>query len=280
MTNTGHTTDGALPVTPSPAGIYDYWLGGTANCQADRDAAERIRRAVPDIGQIAWSNRGFLTRAVTWMAGRGIRQFIDIGAGFPGQRATHEVAGAVAGTCRVVYTDNDPRVVARGRRMLAGLPQAAVIEADLREPEALFGHPQARRLIDPAQPAGLLIVAVTQFVPDEDDPWGLVARHLAPLAPGSYLALSAPTADHKVEAMVDVVVREYAGTTAGVGRPRSRGEVERFFAGLEFEVPYPGAGPGLTYVGLWGCEDPEAADDDASRWFYAGVARKPGPARF
>jgi hypothetical protein len=35
------------------------------------------------------------------MAERGIRQFIDVGAGFPTQRATHEVAGAIAGDCRV-----------------------------------------------------------------------------------------------------------------------------------------------------------------------------------
>jgi S-adenosyl methyltransferase len=115
-TDTDETPDGGGPAIASPAGIYDYWLGGTASSRADRDAAERIRRAVPEISQIAWANRGFLTRAVTWIAERGIRQFIDVGAGFPTQRATHEVAGAIAGDCRVVYTDNDPLVVARGRR--------------------------------------------------------------------------------------------------------------------------------------------------------------------
>jgi hypothetical protein len=185
------------PAVPSPAGIYDYWLGGEAGSPADREAAERIIEAVPEIRQIAWANRGFLMRAVTWMAQeRGIRQFIDIGAGFPSQRSTHEVARAVAGDCRVLYTDSDPAAVDRGARMLAGVPGTAVIEADLRQPLALLGHPQAERLIDPARPTGLLVVAVTQFVPDADDPWALVAQHMAPLAPGSCLALSAPTADH------------------------------------------------------------------------------------
>jgi hypothetical protein len=280
MTDTGETIHGGGPAIASPAGVYDYWLGGTANSRADRDAAERIRRAVPEISQIAWANRGFLTRAVTWMAERGIRQFIDIGAGFPTQRTTHEVAGAVAGDCRVVYTDNDPLVVARGRGMLAGVPGAAVIEADIRDPDVLFGHPATRQLLDLAQPAGLLMVAVTQFVPDEDDPWGLVARHVDQLAPGSYLALSAPTADHKVESTVNRVVGEYASTTAGGNWPRTGDEIKRYFDGLEFETPYSGAEPGLTYVGLWGCDDPEVADDDASRWFYAGVARKPRAVRF
>jgi len=265
------------PEAASPAGIYDFLLGGDANTPADRQAANRIIAALPVIPQIAWANRGFLMRAVTWMAQeRGIRQFIDIGAGFPAQRPTHEVARAVAPECRVLYTDNDPAAVTRGAHMLNSVPGTAVIEADIRQPSALFGHPEAKRLIDPGLPTGLLVVAVTQFVSDEDDPWSLVAQHMAPLAPGSSLALSAPTADYKVESQAERVVSEYAHSSAGVNRTRTKAEIERFFSGLELAVPYEGAVPGVTFVGLWGCDDPEAADDDASRWFYAGVASKLG----
>ncbi len=265
------------PQTASPAGIYDHLLGGDAGTAADREAASRIIAALPVIPQVAWANRGFLMRAVTWMAReRGIRQFIDVGAGFPAQRPTHEVARAVAPGCRVLYTDNDPAAVARGSRMLDGVPGTAVIEADLRQPGALFGHPEARRLIDLSLPTGLLVVAVTQFVADEDDPWSLVARHMAPLATGSCLALSAPTADHKVESQVERVESEYAHSSAGVNQTRTREEIERFFSGLEIAAPYEGAIPGVAFVGLWGCDDPEAADDEASRWFYAGVGTKLG----
>jgi hypothetical protein len=260
----------------SPAGIYDCWLGGDAGSQADRDAAARIMAAVPEIRQVAWANRGFLMRCVTWMAAQGIRQFIDVGAGFPTQRPTHEVARAVQAGCRVVYTDNDPGVVERGRHMLAGVSGTAVIQADIRQPGALFGHPDTARLIDPAEPAGLLVIAVTQFVADEDDPWALVAAHLAPLAPGSYLAVSAPTADHKDERKVGSVVAEYAGTLGRVNQPRGRRDFERFFDGLDLVAPYDGAVPGVTYCGLWGCDDPQDADDDASRWFYAAVGAKRG----
>jgi hypothetical protein len=56
---------------------------------------------------------------------------------------------------------------------------------------------------------------------------------------------------------------------------RSRAEVERFFDGLELVEPYAGAGPAVTHVGLWGAEDPAAADTDDSRWLYCGVARRP-----
>ena len=79
---------------------------------------------------------------------------------------------------------------------------------------------------------------------------------------------------------MDRVVEEYVGTSAGGNWPRTKDEIERSFAGLAFETPYPGAEPGLTYVGLWGCDNPEVADDDASRWFYAGAARKPPEMRF
>ena len=41
--------------------------------------------------------------------------------------------------------------------------------------------------------------------------------------------------------------------------------------------PYPGAGPAVTYAGLWGAEDPVAADTEGSRGIYCGVARRPGP---
>lgn len=265
------------PQTASPAGIYDFLLGGDAGTAADREAASRIIAALPVIRQVAWANRGFLMRAVTWMAQeRGIRQFIDIGAGFPAQRPTHEVARAVAPGCRVLYTDNDPVAVARGSRTLDGVPGTAVIEADLRQPGALFSRPETMRLIDPRLPTGLLVVAVTQFVSDEDDPWSLVAQHMAPLAPGSCLALSAPTADHKVESQVERVESEYAHSSAGVNQTRTKAEIQRFFSGLELAAPYEGTAPGVTFVGLWGCDDPEAADDEASRWFYAGVGTKVG----
>ena len=263
---------------PSPARMYDRYLGGTANFPADRDAVDRIHELVPEIRDAAWANRGFLQRAVKWMAQRGIRQFVDLGAGLPTQRSTHEVAREVLPDARVVYTDRDPSVIAHGHELLADVPGAAVIEADFRRPEEMLAHPVTRGLIDFAEPAGLLIVAVTQFVTDTEDPWGLVARYVNALATGSYLALSAPTADHMVDRKVERIVNVYATSTIPSNTPRTRAEIERFFAGLVLVPPYRGAAPGLTSAGLWDCEDPETAESDGSRSFYVGVARKPPPA--
>src|SRR6266508_5704514 len=105
----------AAPDTPTAAGMYDYYLGGTANTPVDRAAAERIKELIPEAVDGAWANRGFLQRAVKRMACEwGIRQFIDIGAGLPTQRSTHEVVAEQRPDGRVVYVDNDPLVIARG----------------------------------------------------------------------------------------------------------------------------------------------------------------------
>jgi hypothetical protein len=260
---------------PSPARMYDRYLGGTANFQADRDAVDRILALVPEIRDAAWANRGFLQRAVRWMAERGIRQFVDLGAGLPTQRCTHEVAREIIPDARVLYTDNDPGVIAHGHEILAGVPGTAAIEVDFRQPGELLGHPETARLIDFAEPAGLLIAAVTQFIPDADDPWSLVARYADALAPGSYLALSAPTADRMVARKVNRILDVYATSTIPLNAPRTKAEIGRFFTGLEIVPPYEGADPALTSAGLWDCEDPETAESDGSRSFYVAVARKP-----
>ncbi|MPZ27227.1 MAG: hypothetical protein GEV12_12655 [Micromonosporaceae bacterium] len=268
-------SDPATPDRPTAAGMYDYYLGGTANTPADRAAAEQVVQIMPEIGDAAWANRGFLQRAVRWLAAEaGVRQFLDLGAGLPTQRNTHEVVADVVRDGRVVYVDIDPAVVARGNRLLAGTRGTTVIEGDVRKPDQILDHPQTRQLIDFTAPVGVLIVAVLHFVPDADDPWGLVARFLDAVPSGSHLALTHGSADHWSERIRDAVFTIYADTPTPP-TDRSKTEIEWFFAGLEIVSPYPGGPAGLTFAGVWGAEDPAAADSDGNRLFYAAVARKP-----
>ncbi len=254
--------------------MYDYMLGGTHNFQIDRDATEQFRAQMPDLADAAWANRGFHGRAARWMAiERGIRQFIDIGSGLPTQSNTHEVVRAVAPGAKVAYVDNDPMVGVLASELLTDDGATAVIVADLREPDAVLGDARVRALIDFGEPVGLLMTAVLQFVPDEDDPWGLVGRYLAALCPGSYLALSHITRDKLPPRLVETGVQVYQRASESAF-PRTLAEIERFFAGLEVVPPYEGAGPVITNVGLWGSEDPASADTDGSRAFYCGVARR------
>jgi S-adenosyl methyltransferase len=258
---------------PTPAGVYDAALGGTANTAADRAAVERARQAMPDVILGAWANRGFLQRAVSRMAqDLGIRQFLDLGSGMPTQRNTHEVVADARSDGRVVYVDVNPVVVARSRDILGGVDDTVAIQGDIRQPDAVLSDPETKRLIDFTEPVGVLAVAVTHFLPDEDDPWGLIERFMDAVPAGSYLALSAVAADHQEETWREAL--RQAGPNYHA-YPRSRPAVERFFNGLEIVPPYEGADPKVVHIGLWGAEDPELADDDSSRLAYAAVARKP-----
>ncbi len=255
------------------AGMYDYALGGTANTRADRRAVDAARRILPELSDGIWANRGFVQRAVARMAGDwGIRQFVDLGAGLPTQRSTHEVVAELVPDGHVLYVDNDPGVVERGRQILDVAPHAAVIEADIRDPDAVLGHPETRRLIDLSQPVGLVAAAVLHFIPDQDDPWGVMARYVAAVPSGSCLAVCALTSDRQADRVIDRVRQALMSVRFHL---RSKAQMERFLDGLDIVPPYAGALPIVTHAGLWGAEDPASANDDGSRWFYAAVGRKP-----
>jgi len=264
-----------LDVTrPSPARIYDYMLRGSHYFEADATAAQRILTVVPEIRDCAWSNRGFHQRAAAWIARQGVKQFLDIGSGLPTVGNTHEVVRKIHPDARVVYVDNDPMVELHSQEIIDESGQVSVLCADLRDPDSILDHPAVRELIDPAEPTGLLLTAVLMFVADADDPWGLVARYLRELRPGSYLSLSHLTDDAKPPLAVDGFRRVFDHATQQM-HFRSKAQVARFFDGLELVPPYPGAAPALTYSGLWGAEDVQMADSDGSRWLYCAVAEKP-----
>jgi hypothetical protein len=127
---------------------------------------------------------------VRYLVGAGVSQFLDIGSGIPTVGNVHEVAQAAAPGARVVYVDTDPVAVAHGQEILADNPHAGTIEGDLRRPEEILGHPAVLGLLDFSRPIGLLLIAVLHFVPDADDPAGIVAGLRGRMAAGSYLAIS------------------------------------------------------------------------------------------
>ena len=274
MSELADVPPGVDPTRPSPARLYDYFLGGTNNFPVDRQAAEYLRTHIPDVVDALWANRGFHGRAAVWMARQGIQQFLDIGSGLPTQNNTHESVQKVAPGARVVYVDNDPMVRAYAGDLLTDSRLTTFVYADLRDPGQVLGNRRLRELIDFPQPVGLLMSAVLHFVADSDDPWGLVTRYTEALAPGSYLALSHVTADNVPDRGVQTGLSVYQQATENIYL-RPKAEVERFFTGLDLVPPWPGEPPRLVFFGEWGAEDPRLADSDGSRWGYAGVARRP-----
>src|SRR5262245_31524913 len=211
---------------PSAARIYDYWLGGSHNFAIDREVARAVTELVPDTARIMQANRAFLRRAVLFLIDQGIRQFLDIGSGIPTLGNVHEVAQKHAPESRVVYVDIDPVAVAHSRHILAGDERTVVIQEDLRRPERILDHPDVCGLIDFNEPVGLLLVAVVHFVPDSDDPAGVIGRLRDALAPSSYLVLSHFTGDG-LSSEAKQRGDELARRTPTPATPRTRAEVQR-----------------------------------------------------
>ena len=274
MTDVRPLPRGVDPARPAPARIYDFLLNGRNHFPADREAAQGILALAPEIRDCAWANRGFHQRAAKWIAERGIRQFVDIGSGLPAVGNTHEVVQHVQPASGVVYVDNDPMVSVHVSEIISDRSTVRVVCGDLREPDALLAHEDVRELIDFSQPAGLLMTAVMHFVADEYRPHALIGRYVSALAPGSYLALSHLTSDHKPERAVRGFRRVFDQATEQV-HFRSHDAVAGFFAGLTLVPPRAGETVGrLCYAGDWGADDPELADSDGSRWLYCGVGRR------
>jgi hypothetical protein len=258
--------------TPHPARRYDYWLGGKDNFQADRDSADAIAKAFPHLPGAARENRGFLRRAVRALtAEAGVRQFLDIGTGLPTADNTHDVAQGVAADARVVYVDNDPLVLTHARALLTSAPEGATayIDADLREPDRILRDPAVRDTLDFTQPIALMLVAILHFVPDSDDPFGIVSKLIDALPPGSYLVLSHATFDPLDPGTVARLNAVNAGSVPPFC-PRSKDEVARFFSGLEL------LDPGIVSVADWRAQhEPQPRPAPAEIAWYGGVARKP-----
>jgi hypothetical protein len=147
--------------------MHHYFLGGRETFQADRVAAERALAALPAMRTSVIASRQFLRRAVTFLAAEaGVGQFLDIGPGLPAKGAVHEVAHEINPAARVVYADYDPVVVSHGNAMLAQSDLSVVVQADLRDPDALLTAATVGEHLDFSRPVALLLLAILHFVSD------------------------------------------------------------------------------------------------------------------
>lgn len=268
--------EGVDPTIPTAARMYDFMLGGTHNFESDRAAVKQVTELVPELDDLAWANRGFHQRAVRWLVGEaGVRQFLDLGSGLPTQMNTHQVAQSVDPDARVVYVDYDPAVAAHSRELGDDPDRTAFITADLKNADAVLGAPEFQRVIDLDQPVGILMSAVFHYVLDSHDPDALLAKYVGAVPSGSYLGMSHMTGDLQPEQSV-ARIRAVLSRTTEI-RPRTKAEVAALFekAGLELVPPYAGAALEPVPGGVWGAEDPVAADTEGGRWVHCAVGRKP-----
>jgi hypothetical protein len=250
---------------PNAARMYDYALGGSHNFAVDREMVEKVEAMMPGSSLVAHANRAFLRRAVRCCLDAGVRQFLDVGSGIPTVGSVHEVARRIAPDARVVYVDVDPVAVAHGQAILRDDPGTTAIRGDVRRPEEILDHPAVAELIDFSRPVAVLLIAVLHFVPDEDDPAGLVRRLTAPMVPGSYLVLSHGTSEGLPDD-ADTVGQLYRSTSSPLSL-RPRAQILAMFG--SFAV----VEPGLTWVTAWR-PYPREGDEPERREMLAGVGRR------
>jgi S-adenosyl methyltransferase len=253
------------------ARVYDYLLGGRANFKVDREVAERVYAAFPGgidgVRADVRAHRAALGRVVQFLVGdAGIAQFLDIGTGIPKQNNVHEVAQRDAPAARIVYVDKDPIVLAHAHQLLRGTREGATsyINGDLHDPQPIMS--EAAKTLDYSRPAAVTLFGILHFFSDADDPVALIGQLLAPLAPGSYLAISHLASDVHADEMSETFKSLSARMAENVTL-RSHDEVAALLRGLELVEP------GVVQAAQWR-PDPGATVLNSQVWL--GVGRKVG----
>ena len=262
---------------PNVARMYDYWLGGTDNFEVDRQAAEAVRRLRPNVAEQALDNKRFQTRAVTYVAGHGVRQFLDIGSGLPTSPVrtpgaepqwlpTHEAARQVMPDAMVAYVDHDSIAVQHSRVLLGDGHDAVVaVEADMRNPKAILADDELRAAgFDLDAPACVVLACVLHFV-DAETAHRIASTFARALAPGSYLVISVGFGRGREGT-------DFASTYNAQDGPRiyahSLAEITGLFDDLEL-VP-----PGIVETSAWLPGQPGTVLGDQPNMIVAGVARR------
>ena len=257
--------------TPSAARMYDFYLGGSHNFAADRTLAQAALQAWPETPYMCRANRAFLRRAVTHLAGLGIDQFLDLGSGIPTAGNVHEIAQALLPEARTVYVDSDAVAFAHGSALLRDVPHTRYLQADLRDPDTVLSSPEVEGLLDLSRPVAVLMLMTLHFVPDSDDPRGIVRAYRDAVAPGSHFVFSHGTSEYRPSDTGEITA-VYTQASHGIV-PRDRRGISELVEGWELLEP------GLVDVILWRPDAAELENDplggDVARYStFAGMGRK------
>ncbi|MET8502180.1 SAM-dependent methyltransferase [Streptomyces microflavus] len=173
---------------PHSARVWNAWLGGKDNYPVDRELADAVSAAYPQMVDIARASRAFQARAIRHLASLGIRQFLDVGTGLPVANSTHEVAQGITPDARIVYVDNDPIVLAHAQALLTSAPEGrtAYVDADLSATDAVVD--EAAKTLDLSEPVAVLLLSTLGHLTPADG-IKVVQQYMARMPSGSYLVL-------------------------------------------------------------------------------------------
>ena len=255
----------------SIARVYDAALNGKDNYDVDREVLRQVATVAPQVKDLAWSNRNFLTRACRFLAGQaGITQYLDCGSGLPTAENTHQVVQRLQPDAKVLYIDNDPVVLAHGRALLQENDQTLFISADIFEPDEVLGTPEVREFLDFDQPIAVIQNGTLHHYLGEDSP-ELMQKYVDAVVPGSYTVIAhffdPQTPEHS--AIARKMEEKFTHSPMGSGVFRTYEQIRAMFPGQELIEP------GLVLCDNWWPDGPRVTPlNQVEECIAGGVGRK------
>jgi hypothetical protein len=245
---------------PSIPRVWDVLLGGKDNFAVDREQAARLLKVFPRAAELARESRQFQCRAVMYVAGQGVRQFIDAGCGLPSAPNTHETAQRIQPGAIVVYADNDEQVLSHARSILARADGVLQIAGDIGYPDEILCDWRVRQPLDFHQPICVVMTMTLHFY-DTENARRIAARFIDGIPDGSYVILSVGQLEGETS---DQFTKEYQ---AGHLHHHTAEDVASFMDGLHL------VDPGITEARKW--RAPAFIPDDPRRGrIWAAVGQK------
>lgn len=136
---------------PHAARIYDYLIGGDDYTPADQAAAAAMTGLIPSLPKWLPMLRDYLPRIAATLYDQGFRHFVDFASGLP-HRHLHSALGD---DVRIVYSDIDAEIVARGQAILRDIPHVRYVAADVTRPRELLADPAIQDFL--GRPARLAV---------------------------------------------------------------------------------------------------------------------------
>lgn len=261
---------------PSVARVYDYFLGGKDNYEADREMYRQIMKIAPEAPEWARANRAWLGQVISWLAGEvGVSRFLDAGSGLPTAQNTHQIAQSHNRVASVVYIDNDASVIAHGRALLLDNDHTHFAAADLTRPDDVLAEPAVAAMLSAGEPVALVMALMLHHIADLDETRAIAQQYVDALPSGSYLAIT-HACNPRDGGPVDELATELAEKTKAAWPTlafRTVEEIGSLFSGMEI------LDPGVVRLAEWRAPEAAAATGEAPSGardvVYCGVGRKP-----
>ncbi|MFD8666254.1 SAM-dependent methyltransferase [Streptomyces microflavus] len=255
---------GAYYQSATASRVYGWYLGDSQNYPPDREAARAALAVAEWVQQSARINRAFQRQSYTWARDAGVRQFLDLGCGWPHHPVLYDVLDR---KFPVVYVDHDPGVTAHLSTELDQGDATTVIRADIAPMHRFLTSAPMRTAVDLDHPVAVFLGDVLPWWPDDTVVRQAMDELRAWMPGGSILAITHLTGDFtpgSVAALVDTYAEH--GLTV---RPRPREEIAELFGDFAQQAP------GLCATGQWHPGGPYAGSPPEDSAAFAGIAVKP-----